>query len=153
MPNKKSRREQAQRKSNNTKRVAESRINIDDRARVSTTVTYERVAGRIMEELMFPFDDFSGVIFNELKRHLSEFGVSQEGIDRIAHTGMMLPTGKYLNLLEFHVRQTQFKINVRTYEDLRKYLVQCVRYDFERDKIGFFPDKRHSVRDYPTYSV
>ena len=149
MPNKKSRSKQAQRESNNTGRSVESPIYIDDRARVRTTVTYERVAGRIMGEFMFPLDDFSEVIFNELKRHLCELGVSREGVDRLTHVGLILPTGKHLSLLEFHVRQIQFKIGIRTHEDLHRYLRECVGYDFEREMIGFIPDERHNIHDYP----
>lgn len=133
--------------------TAEERTHIDDSERRTAAITYERVTGRIMRELMFPLDNFSKVISDKLVRHLSEeLWVTEEGVKRVTHRGLVLPTGRRLSLLELHVRQIQFKIGIRLYEDLREYLTQYIRFDYMRGMIAVLPAKMHSVRDYPTYS-
>ena len=129
------------------------RIDIDTIEK--NAASHARVIKRVMDELMFPLDDFSEIISSRFKRHLRRLGVPPQQMKKLTHRGTIIPPNEFIVFFELHVRQIQFKIGIRTREDLDdKYLTENVGYYFRVEKVAFVLNEIHmrTPHDYPCYS-
>ena len=93
-------------------------------------------------------------ISSRFKRHLRRLGVPPQQMKKLTHRGTIIPSNEFIIFFELHVRQIQFKIGIRTREDLDKYLTENVGYYFRVEKVAFVLNEIHmrTPHDYPCYS-